>query len=164
VFNSPPDSVVQNSVIKISTTARRGGSRRLYSNGRRATTRATAARTWTTRASRGAGAAVEQPEHEQAGQPPRSRNRRTDDRRLGRAVEHDPRGRQCSGHPTVLGSSGGDNEPCTTPAGTRTTCGSARRCPTPISNHPDSTQRRSGRCGSGSSHPGGFNAVMATGR
>jgi prepilin-type N-terminal cleavage/methylation domain-containing protein/prepilin-type processing-associated H-X9-DG protein len=69
--------------------------------------------------------------------------------------------KQC--HPTVLGSSGGDNEIWNNSGWDQDHVRFGEAVPDSDANHPDSTQPTFWSVRFGSSHPGGFNAVMGDG-
>jgi len=69
--------------------------------------------------------------------------------------------KQC--HPTVLGTSGGDNEPWNNSGWDQDHVRFGEAVPEPDDNHPDSKQPTFWSVRFGGSHPGGFNAVMADG-
>lgn len=69
--------------------------------------------------------------------------------------------KQC--HPTVLGTSGGDNEPWQNSGWDQDHVRFGESVPDSDSNHPDSTQATFWSVRFGGSHPGGFAAVMGDG-
>ena len=69
--------------------------------------------------------------------------------------------KQC--HPTVLGSSGGDNEPWQNSGWDQDHVRFGEAVPEPDSSHPDSRSATFWSVRFGSSHPGGFVAVMGDG-
>src|SRR5262245_32975724 len=69
--------------------------------------------------------------------------------------------KQC--HPTVLGSAGGDNEPWNNSGWDQDHVRFGEAVPQADDQHPNSTQPTFWSVRFGSSHPGGFNAVMADG-
>lgn len=159
LFNNPTDSVVQNTPIRIYYCPSRRNPT-LYSNGARCDYAGNGGRNMNDAGRQGMlvrqWATLTQP----AGTPPNQRrifNDVTDGLSNTILVGE----KQC--HPTVLGSSGGDNEPWHNSGWDQDHVRFGEAVPEPDSRHPDSRSSTFWSVRFGGSHPGGFTAVMGDG-
>jgi prepilin-type N-terminal cleavage/methylation domain-containing protein/prepilin-type processing-associated H-X9-DG protein len=161
VFNNPTDSVVQNTPVKIYYCPSRRPPT-IYSNGARCDYAGNGGKNMADEGKQGM--LVRQWTNPNSSLPanyPVQNKRAMTDVSDGLSNTILAGDKQC--HPTVLGSSGGDNEPWQNSGWDQDHVRFGEAVPDADSNHPDSTQPTFWSVRFGSSHPGGFNAVMGDG-
>jgi prepilin-type N-terminal cleavage/methylation domain-containing protein/prepilin-type processing-associated H-X9-DG protein len=159
LFNNPNDAVVQNTAVKIFYCPSRRQPT-IYSNGGRSDYAGNGGRDMNSIGQQGMLVRQWTTLPSPAGTPPNQKRTMTDvtDGLSNTLLAGD---KQC--HPTVLGTSGGDNEPWQNSGWDQDHVRFGEAVPEPDDRHPTSASPTFWSVRFGSSHPGGFNAVMGDG-